>query len=169
MRQHPPALETVKEYSSMSIYTYNSAKQFCEILNIEFQESIAVSDQELYKIPEDADTSCNEASKRMLDIARLTANNEKRARNISIAKTGKKYGEEYSSIRKISCAHINKGENNPMFGRKHSKKNLLKMKKSSSNRKWYNDGEREIFIKEKEVPVGFNLGRLFKKRNRAKL
>ena len=54
MRQHPPALETVKEYSSMSIYTYESAKRFCEILNIEFQESIAVSDQELDKIPEDS-------------------------------------------------------------------------------------------------------------------
>lgn len=38
----------------MSIYTYESAKRFCEILNIEFQESIAVSDQELYKIPEDS-------------------------------------------------------------------------------------------------------------------
>lgn len=38
----------------MSIYTYESAKRFCEILNIEFQESIAVSDQELDKIPEDS-------------------------------------------------------------------------------------------------------------------
>lgn len=54
MRQHPPALETVKEYSSMSIYTYQSAKRFCEILNIEFQESIASSDQELDHIPEDS-------------------------------------------------------------------------------------------------------------------
>ena len=29
----------------MSIYTYNSAKQFCEILNIEFQENPSISDQ----------------------------------------------------------------------------------------------------------------------------
>ena len=38
----------------MSIYTYESAKRFCEILNIEFRESITVSDQELDKIPEDS-------------------------------------------------------------------------------------------------------------------
>ncbi len=29
----------------MSIYTYNSAKMFCEILNIEFQENPTISDQ----------------------------------------------------------------------------------------------------------------------------
>lgn len=29
----------------MPIYTYNSAKMFCEILNIEFQETPAISDQ----------------------------------------------------------------------------------------------------------------------------
>ena len=38
----------------MSIYTYESAKRFCEILNIEFRENNAVSDQELDKIPEDS-------------------------------------------------------------------------------------------------------------------
>jgi hypothetical protein len=42
----------------MSIYTYESAKRFCEILNIEFRESTAVSDQELDRIPEDV---CNKA------------------------------------------------------------------------------------------------------------
>lgn len=168
MRQHPPAL-MLKRSTSMSIYTYESAKRFCEILNIEFLENIAISDQELDKIPEDIDISCNEASKKMLGIARLTANNEKRAKSISVAKTGKKYGEEYSLIRKISCANLHKGENNPMFGKSHSKENLLKIQKSLTDRKWYNNGEKEIFIKEKEVPLGFNLGRLFKKRNRAKL
>ena len=34
----------------MSIYTYESAKKFCEILNIEFRESSAVSDQELQEL-----------------------------------------------------------------------------------------------------------------------
>lgn len=38
----------------MSIYTYESARLFCEFLNIEFHESPSVSDQELDKIPEDA-------------------------------------------------------------------------------------------------------------------
>lgn len=39
------------------MYTYTISKRFCEILNIEFQESVAVSDQELNKIPEDAVTN----------------------------------------------------------------------------------------------------------------
>lgn len=38
----------------MSIYTYNSAKKFCGILNIEFQENNAISDQELDKILQEA-------------------------------------------------------------------------------------------------------------------
>jgi hypothetical protein len=38
----------------MSIYTYKSAKSFCEFLDIEFEENILVSDQELSKIPKDA-------------------------------------------------------------------------------------------------------------------
>lgn len=39
------------------MYTYTISKRLCEILNIEFQENIAVSDQELNKIPEDALTN----------------------------------------------------------------------------------------------------------------
>lgn len=39
------------------MYTYTISKRFCEILNIEFQESVAVSDQELNKIPKDAVTN----------------------------------------------------------------------------------------------------------------
>ena len=35
------------------------------------------------------------------------------------------------------------GENNPMFGKSHSKENLLKIQKSLTDRKWYNNGEKE--------------------------
>lgn len=38
----------------MSIYTYKFAKQFSEVLGIEFHENVCVSDQELYKIPEES-------------------------------------------------------------------------------------------------------------------
>jgi hypothetical protein len=54
MRQHPPALETVKEYSSMSIYTYKTNKVLCEIFNTEYFEYPSISDQELSKLPEDS-------------------------------------------------------------------------------------------------------------------
>lgn len=36
----------------MSIYSYKSAKSFCQFLDIQFEENILVSDQELSKIPE---------------------------------------------------------------------------------------------------------------------
>lgn len=147
----------------MSIYTYKTQKALCEIFNTEYYEDPCLSDQELDKIPEDACVTANEASKRMLDIARLTSNNEKRARNISIAKTGKKYGEEYCKVRKISCQNLHKGEKNPMYGKKHSKENLEKIKKSSEGRRWYNNGIDEIFIKKTDIPTGYSLGRFYKK------
>jgi hypothetical protein len=150
----------------MSIYTYKTQAFLCELLNTEYFEDPSLSDQELNNIPEDADATANEASKRMLDIARLTANNDKRARNISIAKTGKKYGKEYSEVRKVSCKNLHKGEQNPMFGKKHSKGNLEKMKLSSKDRRWYNNGIDEIFIKNIDAPEGYILGRLYRKRVR---
>lgn len=38
----------------MSIYTYNSAKALCKVLEIEFDESQAISDQQFSKIPEES-------------------------------------------------------------------------------------------------------------------
>jgi hypothetical protein len=54
------------------------------------------------------------------------------------------------------------GENNPMWGRKHSKKIKKSIgqlnRKNMLGRKWFNNGQKSILVY--ECPVGFNPGRL---------
>lgn len=91
----------------MSIYTYNSAKQFCEVLNIEIHENPCVSDQ---LIDEGADLSNNKWGQmwgNQVNKGRIPWNkgvswDEKARHKMSLAKNG--------------CF----GEKNNFFGKRHS-------------------------------------------------
>ena len=67
--------------------------------------------------------------------------------------------------KKISENHHNiSGENNPMYGKKHSPETIEKIKQKQKNREkrvWINDGKKEtcISINEK-LPQGFSYGRI---------
>ena len=58
----------------MSIYTYESARIFCEALGIEFHESPAISDQVLDRIPEDAIIDPHKVYSKLGTIAAAEAN-----------------------------------------------------------------------------------------------
>ena len=62
----------------MSIYTYESARLFCEALGLEFHESPAVSDQELDRIPEDAIIEPNKTYCNLGTIAAAEVNTGKK-------------------------------------------------------------------------------------------
>jgi hypothetical protein len=92
---------------------------------------------------------------------------ERRGRSISMAKTGAKYDENYSQVRKVACANMHKGEENPFYGKAHTEETKAKIALSSKRRVWYNDGASEIYQdKDLPVPNGFVRGRVFRKRNR---
>jgi len=74
------------------MYTYNISKKLCEILNIEFQKNIVVSDQELNKIPEDAITNPHVIYSNLGTIAAAEANRGKKRPEHSALM--KKYYEE---------------------------------------------------------------------------
>lgn len=74
------------------MYTYTISKRFCEILNIEFQESVAVSDQELNKIPEDAVTNPHVVYSNLGTIAAAEVNKGKKRPEHSVLM--KKYYQE---------------------------------------------------------------------------
>lgn len=74
-------------------------------------------------------------------------------RNDKISKslTGRKitWGAKISETHKTSGKFS--GENNQMFGRSAIKEN---------NMKWYNNGEKEIFVPENSNPIGYDFGKL---------
>lgn len=81
------------------------------------------------------------------------------------AETRKKMSEHSSSRRpevRKKLSEANSGENNPMFGRRHSDatKKMLSEKAhiESAGRHWWNNGKTDVF--EKECPAGFVCGRL---------
>lgn len=91
----------------MSIYTYNSAKQFCKILDIEFQEHPSRSDQ---LIDEGADLSNNK-------WGQMWGNQVNKGR--TPWNKGLSWNEdvrEKMSLAKQDCF----GEKNNFYGRKHS-------------------------------------------------
>lgn len=91
----------------MSIYTYNSAKQFCEILNIEFQENPSISDQ---LIDEGADLSNDK-------WGQMWGNQVNKGRTPwNKGLTWNEDVREKMSLAKQNCF----GEKNNFYGRKHS-------------------------------------------------
>jgi hypothetical protein len=74
------------------MYTYTISKRLCEILNIEFHENNAVSDQELNKIPEDAITNPHIVYSNLGTIAAAEVNKGKKRPEHSVLM--KKYYQE---------------------------------------------------------------------------
>lgn len=67
--------------------------------------------------------------------------------------------------KKISENHHNvSGENNPMYGKKHSEDTIEKIRQKQKNREkrvWINDGKIEnLILENNELPEGFNYGRI---------
>lgn len=76
--------------------------------------------------------------------------------NNSDWKLGGLYHTE-DEIKKLS--EKNKGENNGMFGKKHSEETLKKFKEQRKDIHWYTNGVKNIMCKEENCPEGFYLGR----------
>lgn len=148
----------------MSIYTYESARRFCEVLGIEFHESPAVSDQELEKIPEGSkDTSffshwntSDEGRKFVSDMVSGDRNPTKRkdvAEKISKSLTGKKKTQEHKNNLKGPRPSIS-GENHPMYGKDRSNQNNPMFGKV-----WINNGLcNKVICKNDTLPEGFVFG-----------
>lgn len=84
-------------------------------------------------------------------------------KKISEINKGRILSEE--TRKKISENHHNiSGENNPMFGKKHSPETIEKIKERAKNRPkrfWINNGVEERLITiDESIPVGYNKGRV---------
>lgn len=69
-------------------------------------------------------------------------------------KKGKLFGEKHPMYGKT-------GENNPFYGKHHTEETRKKMSKDRKGKKWYNDGEKEYFLKpSNEYDMKYNKGRI---------
>jgi len=91
---------------------------------------------------------------------KITEETREKLRQIN---TGRILSEE--TRKKISENHHNiSGENNPMFGKKHSSETIEKIKERAKNRPkrfWINNGAEEKLISiDEQIPIGYNTGRV---------
>jgi hypothetical protein len=162
MRQHPPALVTVKEYTSMSIYTYKITHKISEALGIEPCEIPSLSDQELSKVPEDA--KWEQGSMPILygnthAAGHIPWNKGKNCKGIIVGNKSAHLNGESTRFKKGLVPH-NKG----ISLSEEAKQNI---REKASQYCWINDGtSSKQHLKSHPVPEGWSRGRIMSwKRN----
>jgi hypothetical protein len=125
------------------MYTYNTSKTICELLEISFEENPSLSDQELDKIPEDAKNYSIPPIQHLFGDLNPMKRKEVSAR-VAKKLTGKKLSEEHRQ--KISVAHMGKSVPNYPKDRKRTWF-------------WVTDGNVNTRIqKGEDIPAGFTKG-----------
>jgi HNH endonuclease/NUMOD3 motif-containing protein len=71
---------------------------------------------------------------------------------------GKKHTESTRITMSENHADVS-GENNPMFGLTRSEETKAKIRAGRAGKKWFTDGARSIFVKPEDMPEGWRAGR----------
>lgn len=117
------------------MYTYTFSKQLCQILEIEFEENIATSDQELGKLPEDCLTSPHKIYSNLGTIA-AAEHNKGRKRPEHSELMRKYYAEgRINPPRKPAGVHKLSEESRRLIGQKSGASRLGKKRPTYKNKK----------------------------------
>jgi len=148
--------------------TYNCLKTLCESLNLNFYEIPEHSDQALdIMLSESEQLQTGEENwqpffkkyplydKENPKYGKSTSKDVKKLWESRDEEYRKSFGEKISKTMKENKCGV--GEKNSMYGRSAV---------SENNLKWYNDGERNIYVTEDTQPTGFSRGRIVKWKTR---